>query len=229
MKRVLLLMIVAIAVGALASTAQATLSLRLTDTDTSDTITVTDNGAGDLSAVVGKILYDGSLGNWNLLTEVGITAPAVPALPPKIDLTSSNTSQGAANLLIELTNTGYALPAGGASARLDSAIGGTIDPSTGGTLLFDQYLDRGNNEFGYGDYVVPLGPFTVGAFSGENSGATPLTDGVPFSITEWVKIEHKDLGMTTFDASSTVVPVPGAVLLGLLGLSAAGIKLCKFA
>jgi len=42
-------------------------------------------------------------------------------------------------------------------------------------------------------------------------------------------IELTALAMAEAEGSAEVVPVPGAVLLGILGLSAVGVKLRKFA
>jgi len=80
---------------------------------------------------------------------------------------------------------------------------------------------------------VVNGPFTPApllSFGSTASVGAPVTDGSLFSLTEIVTITHTAAyDSTSFDAVSTVVPVPGAVLLGMLGLSVAGIKLRKFA
>jgi len=222
MKRVLTFVVL---VGLLASTAQADFILKLTDVGSATTVTIPDADPLDSSALAGVIIYNGAVGasTWQVNVTTGISKPVLGGVPtPHMDLNSVNVSSaGAGQLLIELTDTDFALPVDGAEAALLSEIGGT----TAGTVLFNQYLDRGNNEFGYLDYVVAQGPFGPGAFSGTDSVATPVVDGVPFSVSEWVLITHTGNGVTSFDAESTVVPVPGAVLLGMLGLGAAGLKL----
>ena len=66
------------------------------------------------------------------------------------------------------------------------------------------------------------------SFSQTVYGVTPPLDN-PFSLTEVVELTHPGAGGSSFDAESTVVPVPGAILLGFLGLGAAGLKLRRFA
>jgi len=213
--------------GLLVSTAQAGFVLRLTDVGTATTVTITDDGLLDLdNPVPGDILYKGAIGTWTTNITAGLSKPVIGAADmPAIDLVSVNvTSAAGGQLLIELTDTDFVLPSGGAGAWLESHIGGT----TNGTVLFDQYLDRANNEFGYLDYVVPQGPFTPISFAGSASIPTPVVNNMKFSITEKVLITHTGKASTSFDASSVVVPLPGAVLLGMLGLSAAGIKLRRY-
>jgi hypothetical protein len=59
-------------------------------------------------------------------------------------------------------------------------------------------------------------------------GSLDLSDlyGIGFEI-QWVTADND--GKTGDQYSTSVVPVPGAILLGLLGMSAAGIKLRRFA
>ena len=107
------------------------------------------------------------------------------------------------------------------NAQLVSAIGGT----TVGTVDLTQSVvwDSGSESVS-----LPHGTFSGGSFSDTLTVSLPnLTN--PFMIMEEVMIVHSGAGATSFDAESSVVPVPGAVLLGILGLSAAGIKLRKFA
>ena len=81
------------------------------------------------------------------------------------------------------------------------------------------------------DTVLNSPPQSGGSFSDAQMAWAALVN--PFSLSEKVVVTHGASGdqglITTFDAESTVVPVPGAVLLGILGLSAAGIRLRKFA
>ena len=40
-------------------------------------IIVIDNGAGDLSGAVGRVVWNGSIGNWTFNTDVGTTFPII--------------------------------------------------------------------------------------------------------------------------------------------------------
>jgi hypothetical protein len=240
MKRVLLFIIVALAVGALApTTAHAAFKLRLSD-GVAPPIVVTDGGFGDSNPVVGVITYNGVVGAvWNVNVTTGTSKPIVggPGIA-KLDLNSLNvtTAPGpGGSLTIDLTDTGYATPTGGQPGNLTSAIGGTTD---GTVRLVQQILDPDNLEFASpldGDEIVAthtFTPFGPGAFS--DTVVIPIA-AVPalYSITETVVITHPANPVTglvtSFNMESTVVPVPGAVLLGMLGLGAAGLKLRRFA
>jgi hypothetical protein len=251
MKNAVLVMIVALAVGALAPTAHADMWLYLSDGTNS--VIVGDNLAGDDDPVVGWIEYDGDISGstvWTANVTTGVSKPYVGSVTnPYMDLNSINvTSSGpGGTLTIGLTDTGFQPTFD--SGVLQSAVGGT----TRGTFELWQTLDPDNTEFGPWTVDVPgvdpgstytpqadgnlgnnrtvySGPFSPVAFAAEGSVVASWTG--PFSITEWVVITHgaSDTRLTTsFDAESTVVPIPGAVLLGMLGLSMAGMKLRKYA
>ncbi len=217
-ERLTVLMIVALAVGVLAPTVHADLKLSLYDGTT--TITITDNGAGDTNASLGVIGFNEVLGNWILNSGTGISNPWTGP-EPEIDLNSLNVSDsGGGMLTLKLTDTDFFLLSEGSGAVLESEIGGTIDAPAGSTVTLTQILDRGNNEFGTGGDTVSLvlGPFGPGAFNGTITGAAPVTTD-PFSLTDVVVITHVGAGHTSFDVDSQVVPAPGAILLGMLGLA----------
>lgn len=223
MKRALLLMIVAVAVGAFAPTAHAALWVYLDDPGTVTVpIQVVDQGLGDINPAVGVVTWSGGFDSWVINVTTGI---GKAVLGPQLDLNSVNTSSaGPGTLVVKTTDTGYSPTQPG--QLMISSFGGT----TVGTVQLDQIFDPDNLEFANpldGDEVVLSSPVLgSGAFSDTQIGlAVP---GVVYSLTEVVTINHQGPGVTSFDAHS-IVPVPGAVLLGILGLSAAGLKLRKFA
>lgn len=198
-----------------------------------------DDGAGNSVLISdvdgdGMIGYSGTLGVWVLNLTTGFSKPFLGSVTdPMLDLFSLNASSGAAGTLtIMLTDTDFQSASTWTSTSLISGIGGTTD----GTVWLDQILDEGNAEFaalGDAELSVSLGPLTGdtgGNFSDGGIAFGPLVSG-PFSLTEIAVITHTGTGLsvTSFDATSHVVPIPGAVLLGILGLSAVGIKLRKFA
>ncbi len=213
-----ILVIVALAVGVLAPTVHAGFRLSLYDGTT--TKIIIDNGAGDTNASVGVIGFNEVLGNWILNSGTGISKP-ITGPEPEIDLSSLNVSNSVGGTLtLKLTDTDFSLLSGGSGAMLESEIGGTVEGGAGSTLTLTQILDRGNNEFGTGGDTVSLvlGPFGPGAFNGTITGAAPVTTD-PFSLTDVVVITHVGAGHTSFDVDSQVVPAPGAILLGMLGLA----------
>ncbi|HCO94496.1 MAG TPA: hypothetical protein DIU00_11185 [Phycisphaerales bacterium] len=247
MKRFLLFTLV---IGLFAVQANAAMFLTLDD-GLNNVVTIQDGSGlfGEDGIVNGQITFNGGVGlNWTGNVTTGWSKGLYPANPPKMDLNSVNLSSlGAGTMTIMLTDQDFSVPAGGSSQVLLSSIGGTTD----GTVELTQILDRENTAGGpittipivgtSGDYTIASsdyafvvnGPFTPApllSFGSTASVGAPVTDGSLFSLTEIVTITHTAAyDSTSFDAVSTVVPVPGAVLLGMLGLSVAGIKLRKFA
>jgi hypothetical protein len=238
-ERLTILMIVALAVGVLAPNVQAGMVLSVDNLATAgiDVIVVDGLPAGtptaigvstlaDVDALAnGFISVNGALGVWSYNVTTGLSKPAIGGVTqPTMDLNTVDvTSSGPATLKIMLTDTGFAADPTWSSAVLVSDWGGT----SGGTVTLDQIFDPSNTEFGTSIYKLTSGPWPKGAFSETLSLAVPLDPA--FSITEVAVITHAGAASTSFDATSTVVPVPGAILLGFLGLGAAGLKLRKFA
>jgi hypothetical protein len=233
MKRFLLLTVVALAFGVLAPAVHAGMVLTLNDGVNPMTI-IPDNSAGDSDGTVhttGLIVFNGAIGNWIVNVEIGESKPLIGSITsPEMDLTSNNIRiLTGGTLTIKLTDTGFSRPLGGV---LVSGLGGTLNAPAGSSVKLTQIWDPDNSEFAAtnpgNDVSLVLGPFGSTTYSGTTSGATP--GATLFSLTEVAVITiAPNGGNVSFDASSTVVPVPAAVLLGLLGLSAAGLKLRKFA
>jgi hypothetical protein len=225
MKHILLLMIVAIAVVAFASTAQANMTLEIND-GINPVVTVIDNvSVEDTDPLLGKINYSGVIGDWTV-DEVSYSKPLIG--PAELDLLSGTLSSASGGTItIRLTDVGYSLP-GFTSGILVSEIGGTAH----GTVTLEQIYDPDNSAFAAtntgNDTVATSGSLGPGAFA-DTQYESISTWADPFSITEVVTVSHTGSGLTTFDAASSVVPVPAAVLLGILGMGVAGIKLRKYA
>jgi hypothetical protein len=237
MKRLFLLMTVALAVGVLTPTANAAMKLMLDD-GLGNTVTLQDGDMVTDMVLDGVISFNGSLGGttvWTVNVTTGISKPVLRGpSEAKIDLNSVNVSStGGGTLTIKLTDTDFDLSQLGGSGYLLSGIGGTTD----GTVQLIQTYDPDNSEWGAVDPLdnveLDSGPLVgtgpVGIFSwSQGTTVVPLVS--PFSITEVAVITHTVAGqITSFDAESSLVPVPGAVLLGVIGLSVTGWKLRKFA
>jgi len=221
-----------------AGPAMADMVLYLNDMSTAgyDVIVVDGGAAGTLTSIgastvadgsglAGMIIYSGNAGSiFQVNVTTGMSKPLIG--PASIHLDSVTVSgSGAGTLQIGLTDTDFLYPGTLASASVVNNIGGV----TGGSVTGSWTADEGNSEFvagAIGDH--PTGPFGPGAFSGSTS-ASASGLGAGFSLTTLVEIEHSGAGVTSFDSEVAVVPVPGAILLGMLGLGAVGIKLRKFA
>jgi hypothetical protein len=198
-----------------------------------------DDGLGNIITLAdvdsdGIITFSGSLPGgsvWTVNITTGISKPVIGGpTTAEIHLNSVNVSSGGSGTLtIGLTDTDFVLPPTiGAQAALVSEIGGVA----ANTIQLTQTLDPDNSEWATdtpGNDVSLVSPLLgTGAFAGTQTASSPVF--APFSLTEMVVITHTAAGQhTSFDAVSRVVPVPGAVLLGILGLGVVGLKLRKYA
>ena len=213
-KYLTILAVLTIALAVLTPAANAALTLTLDD-GLGHTVTVVDNGG------TGSVTYTGMVGDWLVSNASGLSKPLIGnASEAALHLNSLDvTSNGIGGMLtIKLTDDGYNLDPVPANERITmtSLLGGT----TTGTATFSQIYNAGLDT----ELVLSHGTFT-GAFSDTLVGSSEYTQG--FTLTELAVVTHEGNGRTSFDIDSSVVPLPGAVLLGMLGLSAAGVKLRK--
>jgi len=191
-------------------------------------VTIVDNGAGDTNALAGSINYSapvGTFSNYSIVISVGTTKPLIGSPEqPHLDLASVNvTSFGATSdvLTIKFTDTDFSNPSP-AVMGLVSEIGGVTD----GTVTFATYYDTSNAAFGEANPLSSLGPYSGGAFSGQDyvslASLSP-TPADPYSITLVTTVSNGGGGgMITSYNASVDVPEPSALLLlgsGMLGFA----------
>jgi hypothetical protein len=177
-----------------AHVAQAIPQLRVFDGTT--TVVITDNAAGDSSATAGRIVWDGSIGNWSLNTHVGTAFPILGTLAnPLLDLSfNAVTTIAGGTLTLSFSENGFGPTTGTALA----SIGGT----TQGTVVYQTFGGTTNTTLNTTNLLTTQGPF-AGAFSGSAS-SSPISTGGPYSLTQVVTMTHAGAGITT-----------GNILLGL--------------
>lgn len=202
----------AIAIAGLTQAAQALPSLRIFDGTT--TITITDNAAGDSSGVAGRVVWDGTIGNWTLNTHVGTGYPVLGSLSnPVLDLSFNAVSNGAGGTLtISFSVDGFGPTSGSATAMIGGTAGGTVMYRTGG--------GTNNTLFNMSNILTTQGPFTS-AFSGSATGGAINNVG-PYSLTQQIQITHTGAGISTGNSLLTVPDSGTSVLLlgtGLMGLA----------
>jgi hypothetical protein len=194
----------ALAVG-ISSTAKALPQLMIYDGTT--TLIITDNGGGDISGTSGRIVWNGSIGNWSLNTDVGTTYPVIGSLTnPQLDLSFNAFSTTGGTLTLTFSADGFGPTAGTAVA----SIGGT----TAGVVNYKTFGGTNNTNFSTANLLTSQGPFG-GAFSGTAIGGT-VTNAGPYSLSQQIVITHQSSGITTGNALLTV-PDSGMSLL-LLGV-----------
>ena len=180
--------------------------------------TTTDNGTGDFDfffgpgVTTGLIVTGGSLGAFDTNVETGAASPYLGnGFTYEMDLASSNTTSGAGDITIKLTDTDISF------TRLPFWIefGGTSN----GTISFQTYIDSTNTAFGT-ETLLSSTDIMSGDFSGSDQGQITLT--APYSMTIVATISHLNKGdITSFDYNIKVAePMPLALVgLGLLGLT----------
>jgi hypothetical protein len=199
--------LLAVVTAALAATpfAHAIPQLRIFDGIT--TITVSDNAAGDSSGATGRIVWNGTIGNWTFNTDVGTTSPIIGSVTnPQLDLSFNAVSNGAGGtIVISFSENGFGPSAGFSFA----SIGGV----TQGTVNYQTFGGTNNTLLSTSTLLSSQGPFT-GAFSGAVSGSG-VSNGGPYSLTQMVTITHAANGITTGNVFLSV-PDSGdtALLLG---------------
>lgn len=199
------------AVGCLLALApKASADMELTLTSGATTISVNDSGHP------GVVVFDGSVGNWDLNVTTGVASGSDPI----IELNSVDyilgSGTGANALSISLSADNLSGPVSGFNA----AIGGTL---AGGTsLTYQAYVDSSNSLNGMATEIgsmLSFGPFGSGggAFSGATSGGS--VNSSLYSATEVVDLSGSGSGPglgsgSSFDASISAPEPIAAILLG---------------
>ena len=198
-----------------------------------DSFIVTDNdlvnddlvvgNVSDLNSDLGVLLFDGSVGAYDISINAGFTKPATADNFIDLLFSALNTGPtGGDALTLEFSETGFTtLPV---LDHFVSSIGGT----TQGTVTFDTYVDDSNTLFGTG---IALADMSFGGPSFSDSqvdgpyGAPDLVN--PFSLTVVVTVTHDNVfEASTGDANIEAVPEPN--ILALLGMTLLGFGLTTY-
>jgi len=197
------------AAAAWAPDAEAALVLQLSSGG--NTTTINDNGAGDLSSLLGSILFMGSIGVFDFNITSGSGEPVYET--PQLDLLSIDVnSHTGGTLTVALTQTD--LSQLGSALSIMSGIGGTV---TGTTVGYQAYIDSSNAAFGHGTTLANVSNLTGTPGFHADFGSVVQSAGGLFSLTEIVTINAKGAGVTSFDALITVPEPPALALLALGG------------
>jgi hypothetical protein len=194
----------------------ATAQLWLTDGTT--TVKIVDNGSGDLSSTPGVLLYNDTLGVFDITVRANTKPAYSPINPTAMDLfTFTLTSGGPGTLRVMFSDTDFsgAVLTGGMLH-----VGGTFSGT--GSLSVAGYEDNTNTLFGTQNFVGAVTSNVPGSFSGDIGAAFPVAAPPDmFSLTEIATINFTGAGSTSFDAELSAVPEPAsfALLGGLILLT----------
>lgn len=172
--------------------------------------------AKDDVAIVGGTNFDLLL---NLtLTQLGTNNWSATGTLKFTDISTSNYA-------VEATVTSTSITADGTSLQ----IAGYLEDLTPPTIMVnrgDPWVFVGNSDSGGTDGDGTASQITV-INPDSYDGGTILT--LKFGVSQTLdEIFGQDQNLTGGEVKGAIVPVPGAVLLGILGLGAAGVKLRKF-
>jgi hypothetical protein len=208
MKNTLLAGMAALVAISVAPAAQAIPQLRLSDGFT--TITVTDGGVGDIDANVGAIVFQGSIGVFNISVTTGITKPILGSpTEPVLDLNSiAVNGTGPGTLTISFSETDFV--SAGPSVNFLTAVGGV----TAGSVVFDYYASASNANFAT-DLLVDTTGLLSGPFVDTALASEALTG--LYSMTTVATIIHTANGQNSsfnanFETVSDTIEIPEAPL-----------------
>ncbi len=202
----------AVAVAAFAMPQRAAANAVLTISDGINTpITITDNGPGDMNSAVGWVVWNGTIGVWNINLDSGLSYPLRGTLVnPEMDLSFVAGSTAAGNLTLVFTDSGFTAT----DQTLCNTIGGTAD----GTVNDYVIKNYGLQDSTLVTSITGLGP---GGFNGFDSAHVSLTSSDTLSIV--LRIAHPvGGGLTTGDK---LLHVPdGGLTVALLGFALVGVE-----
>jgi hypothetical protein len=195
---------VALGLALVGEPAYAVATLELNDNGT--IVTITDNGAGDNSATVGRINWDGTVGNFTLNLDSGITKPAAgTAVQPYMDLLVQNqTSPGSTGgtLIITFTEDGFMLP----NTGFQMNAGGTANVGVSGS--YEAFYNDGT------PHLIGSIPIVSPAFSGHVTGPGGAT--TPYALTQVLTINYSS-GVLNFSGDFELHQTPEPATVALLG------------
>lgn len=185
--------------------------------DGSTTFTCADGDACDTNPNTGAVVYSGTFGDWSLVVNAFVTAPALgTADHATAHMTASGSSTAAGTLTLLASATDYTGLLAGSTAPMGGHVGGSA--GAGASVDTGVYLNDSNALFAtdslLGAAVGSVGPFSYSF----GSVVSPVT--APFSITSLAVFNHTQAAASSVDIT---IPEPSVIALIGVGLLAVGL------
>lgn len=200
-------------------------SIRVTDLASSATITINDNDPNDLVGVTGVVAHSGSIGDFLVDFELGVTKPVVGSSgSPEMRLTVGATAGlTGGTLVVDFSETGF-----GPTGSLGGVATATGLGASAGLVTYNTFYDPGDVLFG-GLALTSEGPSGPGVIVFSDTGS--LLPTASYSLTQRLIISvgpggSANLGSTVGNEivlSVTNIP-DGGWAVGLLGFALMGIE-----
>ncbi len=222
----LVLALLAIAVLGLAgATSVEAASIRVFDVGSGTFLIINDNDGNDLIPATGAVAHSGSIGDFVVDFELGVTKPLVgssssPVMALTIGAVSGITG---GTLVIDFSETGFGPTGSLGGVAFAFGVG-----ASGGVVTYETFYDPANGLFG-GTPLTSEGPTGPGAIGFNQTGSLSTT-AFPYSLTQRLTITQGP-GQTTSVGSSAqpvllvVQNIPdGGWAVGLLGFALMGVE-----
>lgn len=198
--------------------AQAAATLTLYD-GVNPLIAIADNGSGDLVPLTGELFVQTNVGVWYLSISLAVTKPILGSTTdPIMDLQITANSSAAGSLRLILSDSDF----GPASGILNATMTGHVVSGAPVNQTYDVYGDPANVVGATTVHIASTGTTPMPTTA---TGSGVLALATPFSLTQVVEVDA--FGATSLSGEASfhvVVPEPGTVGLGALGLMVLGLR-----
>lgn len=191
-------------------------------------VVVVDNGLGDISPLVGQIVYSGPVGvAWIAAVNTGVTKPlSGTVLVPEMSVDSSLVSTVADTLKVQFSDDFFGPLAPGMGFVAEDSVSSLM---SGASIGFKTYGDVANAINGNdGVHAQSLVFAAASPFSAANNAPIGGPLAAPYSLTLEMAVTHVGAGISNPDMVLTAVNTPdGGSTLVLLGAAACVIGLVR--
>ncbi len=223
LKSLKILSLCAITIPCLLSNAEGGFSLQVTDVSTATTVTIADNGAGDLTADVNKILISQNVGSFEVFATSGITNTPGTTFAELINGVGSITNLTAQTrtLTLILSASDFTSPIGDVLQGIIASTGQFQNVAGTANIMVSFFYDAGNALFAETSLITSAGYSIAGPQGNQTVDAAGILLGAtaPYALTLKINIELSRNAKIDVDSTALLTAaVPEPTSLAILGL-----------